>query len=356
MKKKKLEDLRQMIDKIDSSIIDLLNKRGVLSSQIGEIKKRKNQAIYAPDRESQIYKTLAKKNPGPLADESLKAVYREIMSACLSLEVPLKVAYLGPELTFTHQVSLKKFGASVSYLSCNNIKDVFQEVENDNADYGVVPIENSIEGAVNHTLDMFFNSPLLICSEITFRIRHSLLSRAGSKKSIKRIYSKPQVFGQCRNWIEKNIPWARLREASSTAKAAEIASRHKDSACIASRLAAKQYDLKVLAESVEDSANNVTRFLVIGKNMSKRSGEDKTSVLFSVKDKPGVLHDMLSPFKNKGLNLTKIESRPSKLQPWQYYFFVDIEGHCDEDNLKKALKDLGKKCNFLKILGSYPIG
>ncbi|MGB3081501.1 MAG: prephenate dehydratase [Candidatus Omnitrophota bacterium] len=356
MNPKNLNDLRQKIDKIDTRIVELANQRGKISYDIGEIKKAKKQPVYSPDRESQIYKRIGRKNKGPLSDDAVKAIYSEIMSACLSLEQPTTVSYLGPEYTFTHQVSLKKFGTSSNYLSCDSITDVFAEVEKGNADYGVVPIENSTEGAVNHTLDMFIDSPLMICSEVYLPIRHSLLCKKGSMKSITRIYSNPQVFGQCRAWLEKTLPQAKLREVASTAKAAQIAARHADSACIASELAAKKYNLKVIARSIEDSASNVTRFLVIGARMSKISGADKTSIMFSVKDRPGVLHDMLTPFKKKGINLTKIESRPSKRKLWKYYFFVDMEGHCEIPKIKKALNDLENKCHFLKILGSYPKG
>ncbi|MFQ5951919.1 MAG: prephenate dehydratase [Candidatus Omnitrophota bacterium] len=356
MSPKKLNDLRKKIDEIDSRIVNLVNQRGEISSEIGDIKKGKKQPIYSPDRESQIYKRIAQKNKGPLSDDSVKAIYRELMSACLSLEKPMTVAYLGPEVTFTHQVSLKKFGSSASYLSCDSITDVFSEVEKGNADYGVVPIENSIEGAVNHTLDMFVDSALLICSEVYFPIRHCLLSKKSSIASIKSVYSNPQVFGQCRGWIEKNLPLARLRDVASTAKAAEMAAKHSVSACIASELASKKYQLKVIARSIEDSATNITRFLVIGKHISKISGADKTSIVFSVKDRPGVLHDMLNSFKKRGINLTKIESRPSKKKLWKYYFFVDMDGHRENPKVRKALKDLENKCHFLKILGSYPKG
>ena len=356
MTPKNINDLRKEIDKIDSTLIELINKRGKASHSIGEIKKSKNQPVYSPDRESQVYKKIVQKNKGPITDGSVKAIYSEIMSACLSLEQSLKVAYLGPELTFTQQAALRKFGSSVDYVSCDSISEVFRAVEKDNADYGVVPIENSTEGAVNHTLDLFVDSPLVICSEISQRIRHSLLSRNSSLKSINKIYSKSQVFGQCRMWIEKNLPSASLRDTSSTTKAAEVASKTPGSACIASELAAKKYNLKVLARSIEDLSTNITRFLVVGKQASKISGNDKTSIVFSVKDKPGILHDMLTAFKSKGINLTKIESRPSKKKVWKYYFFVDMEGHVESPKIKKALKELEKKCYFLKLLGSYPKG
>ncbi|HNX90493.1 MAG TPA: prephenate dehydratase [Candidatus Omnitrophota bacterium] len=354
MIKKKLNKIRRGIDCIDSSIVKLLNRRGRLSSEIGVIKKIRNYPVYSPDRESVIYNSVASKGKGPLSTDSLKAIYREIMSACLSLEQPIVVAYFGPELTYTHQASMRKFGSSVTYLPCDNIPEVFREVEKGNADYGVVPVENSIEGAVNHTADMFVDSPLLICSEAYLRVRHSLLSKAQDIKSVKRIYSHPQVFGQCRMWIEKNAPWAKLVETSSTSRAAEIVSKMRDSACIASSLAAERYQLQVLKRSIEDSANNVTRFLIIGKQMAGVTGHDKTSILFSVKDKPGVLHDTLAAFKAAHINMSKIESRPSRVQAWKYYFFVDIEGHCEDKKVKRALEQLADKCNFVKVLGSYP--
>ncbi|MFH1847551.1 MAG: prephenate dehydratase [Candidatus Omnitrophota bacterium] len=353
---KKLDDLRKEINKLDALIVELINKRGEVSCSIGEIKKKKGQPIYSPDREHQVYDRIALKNKGPLNDDSVKAIYREIMSACLSLELPVKVAYLGPELTFTHQASLKKFGSSVQYLLCDSIPHVFHEVEKGNADYGVVPIENSTEGAVNHTMDMFVDSPLVICSEVYFPIRHSLLCKKTDMKAISKVYSNPQVFGQCRKWLERNLASAKLRDSVSTAKGAEMAAKHADAACIASELAAGKYGLKVVARSIEDSATNITRFLVIGREMSKVSGKDKTSVVFSVKDKPGVLHDILSAFKKNGINLTKIESRPSKKKLWKYYFFVDIDGHYENSKVKSTLRNIEKKCYFLKILGAYPKG
>lgn len=355
MQDEKLSGLRKEINKIDSIIVNLVNKRGKISCAIGEIKKAKNEPIYSPDREEEVYNRIIKKNAGPLKDDSIKAVYREIMSACLSLEQPMTIAFLGPDFTFTHQAALKKFGSSVKYLSCDSITDVFREVEKANADYGVVPIENSTEGAVNHTLDMFADSPLLICSEIYYPVRHSLLAKGANMHLVKKLYSNPQVFGQCRKWLEKNLPQAKLCDVVSTAKAAKIAAKTASSACIASELAAKKYGLKIIVRSIEDSALNITRFLVIGKEMSGFSGKDKTSIVFSVKDRPGILHDMLASFKKNGINLTKIESRPSKEKLWKYYFFVDMEGHSVLPKLKRTLNALEKKCYFLKILGSYPM-
>lgn len=349
-----INKIRKEIDTIDKTIVGLLNKRAGKILTIGKIKNKFKKSIYAPAREREILTKIAQSNIGPLKNEALEAIYREIMSASLSLEKPIVIAYLGPKATFTHQAALKKFGSSVQYLPCNSISDVFVEVEKDNADYGVIPIENSIEGAISHTLDMLIDSDLKICSQIMLYISHNLLANC-RKNEIKKIYSNPQVFGQCRIWLESNLPKADLIEVSSTTKAAQIAAKEKNTACIASLLAAKEYDLKIIAREIEDSPHNITRFLVIGKFTVEPTGHDKTSVMFSIKDKVGALHDMLVPFKKYKINLTKIESRPSKKRAWDYFFFVDLLGHAQETNVKKALNELEEKCKFLKVLGSYPL-
>ena len=351
-----LEKLRKRIDEIDSKIIGLLNKRASLSVKIGRLKEKGRRSIYAPERERAIYERIENKNKGPLSNETLKSIYREIMSGSLALEKPIVVAYLGPPATFTHIAALKKFGSSVSYLPVNSITEVFTEVERGRADYGVVPIENSIEGAVSHTLDMFMESDLRICSEVSLEISHHLL-RQHVKRSprILKIYSNPQVFGQCRMWLEANFPKAELIEVSSTAKAAEIAKREPNSACIASSLAAECYGLQIYKKSIEDYGHNVTRFLVIGQTEPKPTRNDKTSIMFSVKDRVGALHDMLVPFKKNRINLTKIESRPLKKKAWEYYFFVDMVGHYQDKNVKKALGELERGCTYFKTLGSYPM-
>jgi chorismate mutase/prephenate dehydratase len=351
-----LKSLRRKIDSIDAGIVALLNKRTRVILDIGKAKKRSMRSIYVPEREKDVYDNVVSGNKGPMPRESLKSIYREIMSSALRMERPLKIAYLGPEFTFTHLASMKKFGSSVDYTNCETITDVFSEVEKERADYGVVPIENSTDGAITHTLDMFIDSDLKICSEVYLLISHNLMSKAGDKSGIKKVYSKSQVFGQCRLWLEANLPRVELIEVSSTARAAEIASKERGAACIASELAAKKYNLKMLYKSIEDSVHNVTRFLVIGKAEARPTRRDKTSVMFSVKDRSGALHDMLVPFKKHGINMTKIESRPSRVRAWEYYFFVDIEGHHEAPAVKRALDDLRKTSIYLKVLGSYPTG
>ena len=352
----RLAEKRRKIDELDRRIVGLLNKRAKETLEIRKIKKETKKALFAPHREKEVYEKVVKKNKGPLSDESLKAVYREVMSGSLALDRPVKIAYLGPEATFTHIAALRKFGESLNYVECKSITDVFTEVERDRADYGVVPIENSTEGAVNHTLDMFINSELKVYSEVYLSISHNLLSKNKNISSVKRVYSHQQVFAQCRIWLEKNLPGARLVSHASTTEAALFAASGKGRAAIASAAAAEKYGLNILERSIEDSPHNVTRFLIIGKHEAEPTKKDKTSIMFSIKDKVGVLHDMLVPFKNGRINLTKIESRPSRVKAWEYYFFIDLEGHYKDKKVKTALKDLEPKCTCLKVLGSYPVG
>jgi len=333
--------------------VELLNSRSEVILKMAQEKRSAGKKVYVPERESQVLKKISSFANGVLDKDSIKAIYREIMSSSLKLEKPLKVAYLGPQASFSNLAAMKKFGSQVSYVPSETIADVFLAVEREEADYGVVPIENSIEGAVAHTLDILVDSELKICSQVMLDISHNLLSKY-QKDKIKKIYSNPQVFGQCRLWLKGHIPEAEQIEVSSTTRAAQIASREKNSACIASLLAAQIYKLNVIAKDIEDSLHNITRFFVIGKEDAGETGKDKTSILFSIKDKVGALHEMLIPFKKNKINLTKIESRPSKKKAWDYYFFVDIEGHKNTSSVKKALLELEKKCKFLKILGSYP--
>lgn len=349
-----LEALRNKIDVIDKEIIALLNERTRVVLDIGTYKKSKGEEIFSPARECAVYKKIDEVNQGPLPSDALKSIYREIMSAAISLEKELRVAYLGPEASFTNLAALSKFGNSVKYVGCDSISDVFLEVEKGNADYGVIPIENSIEGAVSHSLDMFIDSDLKICNEILSEIKLYLLSNSKMDK-IKKIYSKSEVFSQCRSWLKGHLPKAELIDTSSTTVAAKRAASEDGAAAIASKLASVVYNLDILAESIEDCPNNTTRFLIVGKNIAEVTGKDKTSIVCSIKDKVDALYDMLQPIHANAVNMTKIESRPSKKKAWDYYFFIDLEGHIGDEKIKKTIHEVEDKVRFLKVLGAYPI-
>jgi chorismate mutase/prephenate dehydratase len=348
-----LDALRKKIDAIDQKVIEFLNDRTKLALEIGKLKGKTGRGTYAPDREYEIYQKIETLAKGPLSSDSLKSVYREIMSAALALEKELRIAYLGPQATFTHIASLSKFGSSVNYVPCTSISDVFSEVDKKRADYGVIPVENSTEGAVTHSYDMFIDSDLKICSEIIYEISHHLLSNS-QLKSIKRVYSNPQVFGQCRVWIETNLPKVELIDTSSTSFAAQKAASEDGSAAIASRLAGTLNNLNVVAEDIQDTAHNQTRFIVIGHEIARPTGNDKTSIVLSIKDKVGALYEMLEPIRKNKINMTKIESRPSKKKAWDYYFFIDLVGHAEDKKIKKTLDEVEQRVRFLKVLGSYP--
>lgn len=347
---------RKEIDKIDDEIVRLLNERARHVIEIGKLKKAADSQanLHTPAREAEILDRLCKPNKGPFPSSALRAVYREIMSGSLALEGPLKVAYLGPRATFTHLACIRKFGSSAQYIPMTSIKEVFNEVERERADFGVVPIENTTEGVVNHTLDMFIDSNLQIYGEVLQEVSHHLLSKADSAEAVKKIYSHPHAIAQCRNWLETNMPDVAVAEVHSTARAAEICADDVSAAAIASELAGQIYGLKVLKSRIEDNLNNYTRFLILSVKSPERTGKDKTSVMLSVKDKVGALYDLLRPFASHGVNLTKIESRPSRRKAWEYIFFVDLEGHLEEDRVKRALAEVKPRCLFLKILGSYP--
>ncbi len=349
-----LKKLRKEIDRIDEEILKLLNKRAEIVLQIAEEKRKKNQRFYVPHREHEILERLKRLNKGPFPNDALRIIFREIISASLSLEEPLKVACLGPLATFTHLAAIRHFGSFAKIIPVDGIKDVFEAVQEKSADYGVVPIENSNEGVVSHTLDMFMDFDLKVSAEIMLEVTHNLLSKSGDIKKIKRIYSHPQAFAQCRRWLERNMPDIELVDTTSTAKAAELAAKDPRGAAIASDLAAKMYDLKFVKRSIEDNKNNYTRFLVISEDFPEPTGNDKTSIMLSIKDKPGALFEVLTPFYKEKINLTKIESRPSKRKAWEYIFFIDLEGHVNDKKVTKALKAIEKYCIFLKVLGSYP--
>ena len=351
--KDKLQHLRSRIDEIDRRLVRLLNDRTKFVLEIGKLKHATGSEIYAPDREEAVFRRVVEQNPGPLTNDSLRAIYREIMSSALALEKPLIIAFLGPDATYSHMASVRKFGASVRYEPMPSIADVFTDVAKGRADYGVVPIENSTEGAVTHTYDMFVDSELKICAQILLPIRHNLMS-AGRRDEIKKLYSIAQVSAQCRQWLQVNMPGIELIEVSSSTRAAEIARQEPNAGALASTLAAEKYGLTIHDENIQDSSENVTRFLVIGRKYPARTGNDKTSIMFASQDRIGALHDSLETFKKYKINLTKIESRPSKKKAWEYYFFVDFTGHCDGPRVKKALAELAKHTMFVKILGSYP--
>jgi len=352
----KLPEIRQKIDAIDEQLLKLLSERSDLVHEVGLVKRAEGTEIYAPEREETVLRALAEKNrklKGRLPEKSIRAIYREIMSASLALEKDLTIAYFGPEATNTHQAARSKFGASVHYTPQVSIADVFDVVARGNADYGVVPIENSTEGAVNHTLDVFMDSELRICAQILMKIENHLVAKIPREK-IKRIYSHPQVFGQCRNWLRLHLPNVELVEVSSTARAAELAAAEDDAAAIAGPMAAELHGLRMLASSIQDLATNTTRFLVIGRTASPPTGDDRTSLMFCVHDKPGALFHALEPFNRLKISMSKIESRPSKRKAWEYFFFVDIDGHASETKVQEALEELAKHCTFVKILGTYP--
>jgi chorismate mutase/prephenate dehydratase len=349
-----IPELRKAIDAIDSEILRLLNRRAELVIQVGRVKAEQNLDFHAPQREEEIYARLAAEHTGPFPAQAVRPVFREVISACLSLEHPLRVAYLGPRATFSHLAAMERFGLSAQFLAMRSIGEVFAEVEKGNADYGVVPVENSTEGVVSHTLDLFLDSSLRICGEVVVEAALHLLGKASGLGEVRQIYSHPHAIAAARKWLETNSQHIPVVETSSTAAAAEIAASEPGAAAIASELAANLYGLNILQRRIEDLPNNMTRFLVIGHKPCPPSSADKTSILFSIKDRVGALYRMLRPFAENQINLTKIESRPSKKQVWEYVFYVDLEGHAGDPRIQRALDILREECIFLKVLGSYP--
>jgi chorismate mutase/prephenate dehydratase len=349
-----IEELRATIDRIDDRIVELLNERSRVVLEVGRLKSGSNLQFHVPGRERQINERLLNSNPGPFPNDALRSIYREVISACLSLESPMKVAFLGPKATFSHLATMQQFGLSAELVPLKSIPAVFEEVEKGKALYGVVPVENSTEGVVSHTLDMFVESGLKITAEILLEVHHDLLSRTGRLEEIKKVYSHPQPLAQCRQWLDDNLPGVPVVDVASTATAAQIVSEDYAAAAIASELAGSLYDLKTVRSRIEDQVNNFTRFLVVSRTGADRSGNDKTSVLFSVKDEPGILCRMLEPFAKRGINLSKIESRPFKKKAWEYIFFLDLFGHALDPDVAAALEELKECCQFIKILGSYP--
>lgn len=350
-----LDEIRQRIDELDAELVRLLNERTRAAMDIGRVKQETGAEIYVPAREKAVLDRVTSLNGGPLENSAIIAIYREIMSAALALEHDLRIAYLGPQATFTHQAARSRFGASVRYEACQTISDVFTAVQKQAADYGVIPIENSTEGAVTHTLDEFLDTPLKICAEIFLPISHHLMA-AIPKADIRKLYSNPQVFGQCRQWLQEHMPGVDLVAVSSTARAAEMAAKEPESGALASDLAAELYGLTILDRDIQDLGGNTTRFLVVGKTFGEATGQDKTSLCFGVRHQAGALCTALDVLRAHGLNMTKIESRPSKSRQWEYFFFVDVEGHATDEKVKASLDALADHCAVLTVLGSYPRG
>lgn len=350
----KIRTLRKRIDALDEKLLKLLNERAETVLRVGKVKKGSKKSYYNPAREKEIFQRLENHHSGPFPRWAISSVFREIVSACRGLEANLTVAYFGPPATFSHMACIQHFGRSVQTVPENSIQDVFEAVERGKTDYGVVPIENSTEGPVGETLDMLIKSEVKICSEIMIRISHDLLSRRGRAGDIEKTYSHPQALAQCRDWLREHFPRVRLEEAGSTAKAAQLAMEDPRIAAIASPLAGQLYKLKAVASQIEDNPNNFTRFLVLGRKDAERTGRDKTSILFSIPHTPGTLFHCLQTFHEKGINLTRIESRPTKGKPWEYIFFIDFEGHATDSSICAALGKLKEHTIFLKLLGSYP--
>jgi chorismate mutase/prephenate dehydratase len=348
-----LQPLRHKIDELDGRIVELLNARARVVVEIGQIKRQSGGAIYAPDREKAVLEKVRSLNKGPLPDRCLEAVWRELMSGSFALEKPLKIGYLGPAGSFSHSASLRKFGSSVEHVPLADIAAVFEEVARGHIDYGLVPVENSIHGGVIDTLDAFLHSSARICAEVLITIHHNLLAK-GPWEQIRHIYSKPEVFSQCRNWLAGMAKDRDVQPSASTSKAAELAQQQSGVAAIGSALAGELYGLHALFENIEDNPDNVTRFFVIGQEVARRSGDDKTAVMFTTAHKPGALAEVLDVFKENGINLTDIEKRPSKKVNWEYYFFIDAQGHADDANMKTAIEQARAHCLQLTVLGSYP--
>lgn len=349
-----ISGLRRDIDKVDQEILNLINKRLLLAGEIGKLKAGAGDRTMDGARESNLLKGLLERNSGPLSKHALRHIFTEIIAAAREIQSPQKVAYLGPEATFTHIAAVNHFGRSATFAPQQSIRDVFSGVEKGAFHYGVVPVENSIEGAVNYTLDLFFESELKICAEIYHAISHDLLSNEAEVSAVRTIYSHPHAFAQCRKWLEQNLPQAALVECSSTAEAARKASVETGTAAIASREAAQSYKLEVLAACIEDVSRNVTRFLVIGKDEVRQTGADKTSLMFVTAHVPGALFRVLKPIADAGINMVKLESRPSKHENWNYFFFADLEGHIADDKVSETVAQIKKLCLYLKLLGSYP--
>ena len=349
-----LEGLRVGIDAVDEEIVRLLDERARLARRIGEIKLAEGLEAYVPARERKVLDRVSDLSRGDFPKRGLEAVFREIISSSISLEAPLKVAFLGPEATFTHEAARRAFGMSIEFEPHATVSEVFARVERGEAQHGVVPVENSMEGTVTHTLDELMASPLKICGEVYLPISQNMLSKEASLKGVETVLSHPMALAQTSTWLRHELPHAALEEVESTAEAARRAAEEPGVAAVGSVLAAGAYGLSVLARNIQDARVNATRFIVLGRSWAGPTGKDKTSVVFSVKDRPGILKDALSAFSNEGINLTRIESRPSRRRMWTYVFFADFRGHPEEERVARALESLEEYCPYVSLIGAYP--
>jgi chorismate mutase/prephenate dehydratase len=351
-----LSELREKIDAIDAQILQLINQRAECALEVAKTKLAQGETgtFYRPDRESLVLRRIQELNQGPLSDETAMRFFRELMSACLALEKPLNVAFLGPEGTFTQQAAFKHFGHAVKTIPAATINDIFNSVESGSCQFGVVPVENSTEGVISHTLDRLLHSSLKICGEVGIRVHHNLMGLTENIADIQEVYSHSQSLAQCRQWLSKHLPHAQQTAVSSNAEAARLASIHKHTAAIAGIAAAEVYNLPIIANNIEDEANNTTRFIIIGGQVSSPTGKDKTTLVVSTTNQAGALYKTLEPFAIAGVDMLNIESRPSRQGLWDYVFFIDIEGHSEDEKVAAALTSLKNKVTMLKLLGSYP--
>ena len=352
---KLLKPLRDRIDEIDTQILDLLNRRARVAQEVGHVKNKLDAPIFRPDREAQVLRQIVERNPGPLGNAELQTIYKEIMSACRSLEKRIIVVYLGPAGTFSEQAVYRYFGMAIDALPCPTIDEVFRAAEAGTADFGVVPIENSTEGAINRTLDLLMQTPLTISSEISIPIQHNLMTRTGKMENVQTICAHSQALAQCQGWLNQHFPNIMRHAVSSNAEAARMASEDSQVAAIAGEMASKRYGLQVVSAHIQDESQNRTRFAVVGRKETEPTGKDQTSLLLSVQNKAGAVYKMLEPLEKYGVSMTRLESRPAKTGNWEYYFFVDIDGHVREEKIEKALSELKDRVVYFKVLGSYPI-
>lgn len=348
-----LEDLRKKIDAIDEQLVELINQRAQIVVEVGKLKQADSTPVYVPHREKAVLDKIAQLNKGPLPDKTLQAIWRELMSGSFFLERPLRIAYLGPQGSFSHNAAILKFGQSVDYEALADIRSIFEEVSKGHCDFGIVPIENSAGGGVRESLDAFVETDVLICAEVNMAIHHNLMANCPLNE-IERIYSQPEIFAQCRNWLAATFKEAKTIPMASSSRAAKLASEEKGSAAIASAIAAEIYGLKILYHDIEDISNNITRFLIISKTDAQPSGDDKTIILFSTAHKTGALVDVLNVFREYDINMTNIGSRPNKKREWEYFFFVDFLGHKTDAHVMKALEKAKSHCLQLSVLGSFP--